>query len=87
MGLLKPLLGWPLLPVQGVVRLAQLIQQQAERELYGPASVRRELEQIQRALECGEISEAEAAQAEQEAATRFTQRLGSRKAYADTGED
>jgi hypothetical protein len=75
MGLLKLLVGWPLIPVQAVVRLGQVIQEEAERELYDPASVRRQLEQIQQAMESGQMSEEEAARAEEEVVTRFTQRL------------
>jgi hypothetical protein len=61
----------PLLPLQGVLRLGALIQQEAERQLADPATVRHELEGIQQRLESGQISEEEAARAEQEAVTRL----------------
>jgi hypothetical protein len=67
----------PLLPLQGVLRLGELIGEEAERQLSDPARVRRELEEIQQALESGRISEQEAAQAQEEAVTRFTQHLNS----------
>ncbi len=63
----------PLLPVRGVVRLAQLIQEEAERELADPARVRRELEQIEQAQASGEISDQKAAHLENEAVARYTQ--------------
>jgi hypothetical protein len=54
----------PFLPVQGVIRLAELIQQQAEQELYDPARVRRELEEAQRRRDAGEITDDELAEFE-----------------------
>jgi hypothetical protein len=69
----------PLLPLQAVLRLGEVIQAEAERQLTDPATIRHELEQIQRALESGQISEEEAARAEEEAVTRFTQRLEGRE--------
>ncbi|MFB4282551.1 MULTISPECIES: gas vesicle protein GvpG [unclassified Nonomuraea] len=50
---------WPLAPVRGLVRLAELIQEQADRELHNPAAVRRKLEEIEAAREAGEITEEE----------------------------
>jgi len=63
----------PLLPVHAVVRLAQVIQDEAERTLADPATLRRELEQIEQARASGEISEEEASELETEALARFTQ--------------
>jgi Gas vesicle protein G len=63
----------PLLPLRAVVRLAQLIQEEAERQLADPATIRRELEQIEQAREFGDISEEEAARLEEEVVSRFTQ--------------
>jgi hypothetical protein len=77
----------PLIPLQGVVRLGALIQQEAERQLADPATVRRELEEIQHRLESGQMSEQEAARAEEEAVTRFTERLEPEPAVAGRGED
>lgn len=54
----------PLLPLQAVIRLAELIGEQAERELHDPARVRRELEDAQRRAAAGEISDEELAQIE-----------------------
>ncbi|GAA3527237.1 gas vesicle protein GvpG [Nonomuraea rosea] len=59
MGLLTSIMGWPLLPVRGVVWLAQRIQEQAEREFNNPMAVRRQLEEIEAARAAGEITEEE----------------------------
>ena len=63
----------PLLPVHAVVKLAQIIQDEAERTLADPATLRRELEQIEQARTAGEIPDEEAAELEREALARFTQ--------------
>lgn len=73
MNLLTLLLRLPLLPLQGFLRLGELIDEEVQRELRDPARLRHDLEQIQQALESGQISEEEAARAEEEAVTRFTQ--------------
>lgn len=67
----------PLLPLQAVLRLGELLQQEAEQQVRDPATIRRELEQIQQARQSGQMSEEEAARAEEEAVTRFTQQLQS----------
>lgn len=59
MELLTVLFRLPFLPVQGVIKLGELIQEEAERQLRDPARIRRELDQAQRAYEAGEISDEE----------------------------
>jgi len=86
MGLLTLPFRLPLLPVRGVVRLAQLIQEEAERQLADPATARRELEQIARALESGEISDQEAADLQNEVVARCTQVRQNTAAAADSDE-
>ncbi|MBV8200145.1 MAG: gas vesicle protein G, partial [Acidobacteria bacterium] len=54
MGLLTLLFRLPFLPVQAVIQLGQLIQEQAEQELHDPASVRRQLEEIEQVQRAGE---------------------------------
>ncbi|MGH3245646.1 MAG: gas vesicle protein GvpG [Trebonia sp.] len=56
----------PFLPVQGVIRLAELIEEQAESEYHNPARIRRELEEAQRQRDAGEITDDELAQIEDE---------------------
>lgn len=73
MGLLTLPFRLPLIPVQAVVRLAQVIQEEAERQAADPATIRRELEQIEQRRAAGQITDTEAAQLQNEAVARFTQ--------------
>lgn len=61
----------PLMPVRGFIRLGQILQEQAERELHDPASVRRQLEEAQEARASGEMSDAEVSQVEGQAVGRL----------------
>jgi gas vesicle protein GvpG len=61
----------PLMPLRGFVRLAQILQEQAERELRDPASVRRQLEEAQEAHESGDMSDADLADVEGQAIGRL----------------
>jgi hypothetical protein len=63
-GLITGLLTLPLAPVRGTVWLAERIKEQAEAELYDEDVIRSQLMDIEAAREAGEISEEEAAQAE-----------------------
>lgn len=60
----------PFLPVQGLIRIAELIQEEAESQYQDPADVRRELEAVADARERGEISSEEAYEAEVQALQR-----------------
>lgn len=71
MGLLTLPLRLPFLPVRAVVNIAEIIQEQVEREVYDPASIRRVLEETQRQRAAGNISEEEARRIEQEATSRL----------------
>jgi uncharacterized membrane protein len=59
MGLLPSLIRLPFMPVQGVIKLGEVLREEADRQLRDPARIRRELEQAQRRYEAGEISEEE----------------------------
>jgi hypothetical protein len=61
----------PLMPLRGFVRLAEILQEQAERELRDPASVRRQLEEAQEAHISGEMSDADLADVEEQAVGRL----------------
>jgi hypothetical protein len=76
MGLLTLLFRLPLLPVEGVIRLGEIIEEQAEQELHDPASVQRQLEEIEQAQSAGEMSSEDAAQAEAQAIGRLIQPAG-----------
>jgi uncharacterized membrane protein len=69
MELLTLLLRLPFLPVQGVIRLGELLQDEAEQQLHDPARIRRELEDAQRRYEAGEISEEQFIQIQDELAS------------------
>lgn len=64
MGLLTRLVTLPLAPVEGVVWVARKLEERANEELYGPESIRLQLDELQEALEAREISEAEYAEQE-----------------------
>ncbi|WP_214103811.1 gas vesicle protein GvpG [Acrocarpospora catenulata] len=63
MGLLTSILGFPLAPLKGVIRLGELLRDEADRRLHDPAVARRELEEIDEARAAGRLSEEEAAEA------------------------
>lgn len=65
MGVLSFIAGLPLLPVRGVISLAELIQRQVEQELHDPARARRALEELEEARNSGEISAEEEQRAQQ----------------------
>jgi transcriptional regulator NrdR family protein len=83
MGLLTLPFRLPFLPLQAVIRLAEVIGEQAEREQYSPARVRRELEEAQRRREAGEISDEELSRVANEA----TGSLLAPRPSAETAED
>lgn len=59
MGLITGILTLPLAPIRGVTWLAEQIQTEAERQWRDPERIRRELQEIERAREAGEISDRE----------------------------
>jgi hypothetical protein len=71
MELLTLLFRLPFMPLQSFIRLGEVLQEQAERELRDPASVRRQLEQAQQAHESGEMSDADLADVEGQAVDRL----------------
>ncbi|ROO85586.1 gas vesicle protein GvpG [Actinocorallia herbida] len=74
MGLVTGLVTLPLAPVRGVVWLAECLRDEAERQLYDPAEIRRELAEVARAREADELTEAEADALEQALLDRLTGR-------------
>jgi Gas vesicle protein G len=71
MDLLTLLFRLPFMPVRGFIRLGQMIQEQAERELHDPSMARRQLEEAEEARVSGEISDPDLAQVEGEAVGRL----------------
>jgi chorismate mutase len=75
-GLVTGLLGLPLLPVRGVVWLAEQVLEQAEEQFYDPARIRAQLEQVDEARRSGELSEQECVEIENELLQRLMSRRG-----------
>jgi hypothetical protein len=71
MDLLTLLFRLPLMPLRGFIQLAEILHDQAERELRDPASVRRQLEEAQEAHISGEMSDADLARVEGQAVGRL----------------
>jgi hypothetical protein len=65
MGLLVSILTLPYAPVRGLTAVAEMLLRDAENRLYGHASIRRQLEDLDEAVAAGRISAADRAQAEQ----------------------
>jgi hypothetical protein len=70
------ILGLPTLPARGVIKLGEVIQQQAERELHDPSSIRHMLEEAEDEKRRGRLSEADEARVEQQALDRAISRGG-----------
>jgi hypothetical protein len=71
MDLLTLLFRLPLMPLRSFVRLAEILHEQAERELRDPASVRRQLEDAEEAHVSGEMSDADLAHIQGQAVGRL----------------
>lgn len=86
MNLLTFLFRLPLLPMQGFIKLASAISEEAERERANPATIRHELEHAERARETGEMSDEQAAEYRDAAFAEFTRaRQGTAAAPSDEG--
>jgi hypothetical protein len=62
----------PLLPITALIRLAEIIDEEVQRELQSPVALRRALEDIEEARESGQASADEVAEAEREVVSRLT---------------
>ena len=71
MGLITGLLTLPLAPVRGTAWVAQQILDQAEEEFYDPAKIRRQLDDVDRRRENGELTDDEATALEDELVDRL----------------
>jgi hypothetical protein len=71
MGLLTLLPKLPFLPLMEVIRVAEIIRQETERQYHDPAQVRRELEEAQRQFASGGMSEDELSRIEYAATSRL----------------
>jgi len=71
MGLISGLLGLPLAPLRGTLAAAEQIRRQAENEFYDPATIRAQLEDVDRRRAAGELTEEEAVAWEDELVERL----------------
>jgi hypothetical protein len=74
MGLLTGLLTLPLAPVRSVAWLAERILEQAEQQMYDPASIRRQIFEVGEARDAGLLSDEEATALENELLSRMMAR-------------
>lgn len=65
------ILGLPLLPLKGVIWVAEQIQQQAEAQYYDPVRIRAQLEEIEEARRKGTLSEEECEELEDDLLERL----------------
>ena len=71
MGLITGLLSLPVAPLRGVVAAAEQVRRHAEDELYDPARIRAQLEEVERLRSSGDLSEEEAVAWEDELVERL----------------
>lgn len=83
MDLLTLLFRLPFLPMQGLIKLGQIIEDETERQLHDPALVRRKLEEIEEARVRGEASEEDVANVEAEAVGRLVGSSSQRSPRSD----
>ncbi len=61
----------PLMPLQGFIKLAETLAEEAEQEYYSPSAARRELEEAEQARASGELSDEEVSEMEYNALGRM----------------
>jgi Gas vesicle protein G len=71
MDLVSLTLGLPFAPLRGVIAIARLLEEEAEQELYSPAQVHQELEEIDRARTEEQLSGEMAEEQEQQVVNRL----------------
>jgi hypothetical protein len=76
----------PLLPMKGVIRLGQLIQEDAERQMAAPDKIQRELEDVEQAQAAGVISDQDANELQYQVVARYIQARRDPRAAADDDE-
>lgn len=71
MGLISGLLGLPLAPLRGTIAVAEQVKRQAEEQFYEPATIRAQLEEVDRQHAAGLLSDEEATAWEDELVERL----------------
>jgi hypothetical protein len=87
MGLLTLLPKLPFLPMMEVIRVAELIRQETERQYRDPGRVRRELEEAQQKWASGGISEDELSRIQYTATSRLYGGMPAHRPQRKTGGD
>jgi Gas vesicle protein G len=64
MGLITGLLTLPLAPVRGTIKIGEIVQEQAEAELYDEDAIQAQMVELEEAHEAGLIDDEELAEAE-----------------------
>jgi hypothetical protein len=77
-GIVSGLLTAPLAPIRILTSVAKALQQQAERELYDPATLHRQLEELDEARDSGAISGDEYERQQQQILDRLISQPGPR---------
>ncbi|WP_346537904.1 gas vesicle protein GvpG [Micromonospora sp. DPT] len=72
MDILWTLLTLPYAPVRGLTSVVKVIAREAESRQYDPANIRRELEELDRAAEAGDITPEERDRGQQQVLDRLT---------------
>ncbi|QGN46577.1 gas vesicle protein GvpG [Micromonospora sp. WMMD558] len=72
MDILWALLTLPYAPVRGLTAVVKVIAREAESQQYNPVNIRRELEELDRAAEAGEITPEERDREQQQVLDRLT---------------
>lgn len=73
MGLISGLLTLPVAPLRGTVWVAEQVRREAERVYYDPGSIRRQLEDVERARAQGVLEDAEADALEEQLVARLVE--------------
>jgi hypothetical protein len=77
MGLITGLLTLPLAPVRGTIALAELLRDEAEKQLNDPERIREELEHVESLREQGALTDDEADSWEEQLIERLLEGRGS----------
>ena len=75
----------PLMPLNKVIQLGEILRDHAEQQLHDPASVRRQLEEAQQARVSGEMSDRDVAQVEGQATGRLLSQPANTSAKTQRG--
>jgi hypothetical protein len=86
-GLLSLPFRLPFLPVEGVIKLAEIIRDETDRQHFDTSAVQRDVEEAAQAASSGEISAEEASERQQEAISRLTRPQSPAASPAGDGEE